>query len=114
MASDRLTKISENLKKSIQDGDYYEAHQRTRTLASRYLMKKQYSEAYKILTEIAESLSEKGEMKSSSDLAILYTEVLEKSGDKVDDDRIDDVGGLLFFGVGVKKIKNFLFFLQKS
>lgn len=97
--ADRQAKILESMKESIASGDFYEAHQRTRTIVSRHLMKKQYDNAYNLISEVVASLIEHNHLKSASDLALLYVEALKKSNitanDLTSDEKIDQIANLL-------------------
>lgn len=97
--ADRQAKILESMKESIASGDFYEAHQRTRTIVSRNMMKKQFDAAYKLISEVVSSLIDHGHLKSASDLALFYIEVLKKSNITATqlgtDEKIDEIANLL-------------------
>lgn len=64
----------------IEEGDYYEAHQATRTIVARYVRTKQYDEAVKILAHTAELLAKAKESSSACDLILYLIDVYHKAG----------------------------------
>ena len=79
MAEARRAKVIANLQKSIADGDFYEAHQRCRTIVARQVSKQEFESAFDLLTEIIKSLDEGGHKQSVGDLAVYYILVWKTS-----------------------------------
>lgn len=63
----------------IKEGDYYEAHQATRTVVNRYVRTKKYDDACQFLSKVAELLARAGESSSASDLILYLIEVYKKA-----------------------------------
>lgn len=58
----------------INNGEFYEAHQSVRTLATRYIKGKKFDDAYSLLFESAKTMLEKGQVGSGSDLTLYLIE----------------------------------------
>ncbi len=67
------------LEKSINSGNYYEAHQMYRTLYFRYLGQKKYSSLIELLYNGSHQLLQKEQHTSGADLGILLVDVLQKA-----------------------------------
>lgn len=72
-----VSRIEERLSSKIADGEFYEAHQMIRTLASRYRTSKKHQDALKLITKGALQLYELKQCGSASDLGILYCTILD-------------------------------------
>jgi hypothetical protein len=68
----------------IQEGQYYEAHQQLRTIASRYVRQSNYDAAIDILASGARSLLEAGQGGSGGDLCKFLLEIYNKAEIKPD------------------------------
>lgn len=115
--TDRLQKQIDSIKEQISNNEAYEAHQKARTFIARYVMKKNYTSAYKMIVETAETLAQHNHFKSASDLAVYFIEIVEKSGEtELNDDRIEDVANLLYcFDLENVELAKFInLVLQKS
>ena len=77
----RQQKIIDQLKSSINEGEFYEAHQRCRTLIPRMLSKKQYSESFELLKQINQTLFDQKHLREAADLAIMYLETFKKANE---------------------------------
>ena len=89
MSDERRKKVAANLQKSIADGDFYEAHQRCRTLVARMVSKKEYTAAFELLTKISKTLNQHEQRASAADLAIYYLDIYKKSQLNNVDEHID-------------------------
>lgn len=69
----------------IAAGRSYEAHQKARTFASRYIKAEQYDVAIEVLYESAREMLKAGQAGSGIDLAGMLLDVYEKADIKVDD-----------------------------
>lgn len=94
MAKSGSERVLNKLKISIEQGNYYEAHQMYRTLNFRYLAQQRYVELVDLLYEGAVLFMTHGQHNSGSDLAVLFVEALNKSKFKVTDVFIDKLGYL--------------------
>jgi len=83
------------LRKSIEDENYYEAHQMYRTLYFRYLGQTRYDDLLKLLYDGSLLFFEHQQTSSGADLAKLFVEVLLKAKMKVDKDVVDKVVDLM-------------------
>ena len=72
MAAERRAKVIANLQKSIADGDFYEAHQRCRTIVARQVSKQEFESAFDLLAQIIKTLNDSGHKQSAADLAVYY------------------------------------------
>ncbi len=70
----------------IADGQPYEAHQKTRTFASRYSKSGQYDVAIDVLFQSARELLKAGQQGSGTDLAGFLLEVYEAKGQSVNEE----------------------------
>ncbi|KAI0236219.1 Golgi to ER traffic protein 4-like [Lamellibrachia satsuma] len=96
MASGRggTERVLAKLKRSVEAGNYYEAHQMYRTLYFRYSTKKKFTDALDILYSGAIMLLRHKQLESGSDLALLFVEVLNKSSSELSDDILVKLGAL--------------------
>ena len=78
MAEARRAKVIANLKQSIADGEFYEAHQRCRSIVARQVGKQEFDSAFDLLAQIIGLLNESGHKQSAADLAVYYRKVLTK------------------------------------
>ncbi|VVT56286.1 uncharacterized protein SAPINGB_P004933 [Magnusiomyces paraingens] len=79
-ATGKLDKVLARTRQRIEEGDYYEAHQATRTVVARYVRTKQYDEAIKLLVHTAELLAKANESSSACDLILYLLDVYRKAG----------------------------------
>ncbi|XP_050671348.1 Golgi to ER traffic protein 4 homolog [Leptidea sinapis] len=86
-----VSRVLIKLKLSLENGQYYEAHQIYRTLYFRYLSKKKYDELLDLLYRGATLLIENNQHGSGVDLAILFIDVLVKSETKPNPEWIDKI-----------------------
>jgi len=75
-----VERVLSKLKNSIENNNYYEAHQMYRTLYFRYLGQKKYTELQTMLFEGAVLLFSHDEVASGTDLAKLYIDTLNDEG----------------------------------
>jgi len=87
-------RVLAKLQRSIENGNYYEAHQMYKTLYFRYTNQEKYAEAIDLLYDGAMKLSEHGQHQSAADLCMLLVETLKKADDDVDDAHIKKLGEL--------------------
>ena len=64
----------------------YEAHQKARTFASRYVKSEQYDTAIDVLFQSAKELFMNGQPGSGSDLTLFLLDVYETKGETVNDE----------------------------
>lgn len=88
-----VSRIEQRLKSKIEGGEYYEAHQMYRTIASRYKTNKKIEDALKLTYEGAAILYEKDQPGSASDLGILYCTLLDEM-DKLTDSILAQIESL--------------------
>ncbi|KAF9974077.1 hypothetical protein BGZ73_002638 [Actinomortierella ambigua] len=108
-AAKGTARVLKKLEKSVQDGNFYEAHQMYRTVANRYVKSHTYDEAIELLYSGAMLLLKKEQYGSGSDLAIYLVEVYTLAKVPVTDesrDRIFDLADLM--GKEVAQRKKFL------
>lgn len=77
-----VKKVLLKLETSINNGDYYEAHQMYRTLYFRYLAQKKYNETLQLLYNGSFLLLQKEQYTSGAELGILFIDVLVKADEK--------------------------------
>jgi len=87
-------RVLAKLQRSIEAGNYYEAHQMYKTLYFRYSNQEKYAEAIDLLYDGAMKLSQHGQHQSAADLCMLLVETLKKADDDVDEAYIDKLGEL--------------------
>lgn len=75
-----VSRVLNKLRASVNNGDYYEAHQMYRTLYFRYLNQKKYDDLLPLLLDGAEVFFDKEQEASGIDLTQLIIETLVKSG----------------------------------
>ncbi|KAL4062889.1 hypothetical protein V8B97DRAFT_1637812 [Scleroderma yunnanense] len=79
----------------IANGQAYEAHQKARTFASRYVKAGQYDTAIDILFQSARELFKVGQQGSGTDLASYLIDVYESKGEVVNDESRDRLTQLI-------------------
>ncbi len=70
----------------IASGHAYEAHQKARTFASRYVKSSQFDTAIDVLFQSARELLKVGQLGSGTDLGSFLLEVYESKGEEVTDE----------------------------
>ncbi|KAG0224787.1 hypothetical protein BGW41_004960 [Actinomortierella wolfii] len=108
-AAKGTARVLKKLEKSVQDGNYYEAHQMYRTVANRYVKSHTYDEAIELLYSGSMLLLKKEQFGSGTDLATYVVEVYTLAKVPVTDqsrDRIFDMADLM--GKEVTQRKKFL------
>ncbi len=83
MAS-KVERIVARLQQKIADGDYYEAQQQTRVVASRYIKTQSWQAAIDILSSVSQSLLKAGQGGSGGDLCIKLVDVYKQAETKPD------------------------------
>ena len=71
---------------SIQEGNYYEAHQQLRTIAARYVKQAKYDAAVDVLFGGAQSLLRAGQGGSGGDLCLFLVDTYKTSERRPDAD----------------------------
>jgi len=74
-----VSRIEQRLKSKIDSGDFYEAHQMYRTIASRYKTAKKIGDALALTHDGAIVLYEKDQNGSASDLGLLFCSMLDEA-----------------------------------
>ena len=87
-----VSRVLAKLNTSLENGNYYEAHQMYRTLYYRYSNQNKWDELQTMLYEGAVKLFNHSQGGSGSDLAKLYLEILEKSEAKPSEDIMKKIG----------------------
>ncbi|KAI9320065.1 hypothetical protein BX666DRAFT_1918887 [Dichotomocladium elegans] len=95
MAHKGTEKTLEKLKKSINDGNYYEAHQMYRTVARRYNKQQKYSKSIALLHDGAVALMQNKQFASGSDLSQYMLDTYKNAKLPVDEKSLDRVVELL-------------------
>eukprot|EP01136_Pigoraptor_vietnamica_P025579 Opistho-1_new@79705 len=80
-----VANVLQNLARSVERGDYYEAHQMYRTVYFRSMTQKNYDDAISLVLSGAKLLLEKGQQTSGGDLAILLVEAYEGANAAVEE-----------------------------
>ena len=70
----------------ISAGQAYEAHQKARTFASRYVKANQYDVAIDVLHQAAREMFKGGHLGSGTDLGVFMCDVYETRGETFDDE----------------------------
>lgn len=70
----------------IAAGQPYEAHQKTRTFATRYSKLKNFDTAIQVIFQSARELFKAGHPGSGADLATLLLEVYESKGEEINEE----------------------------
>jgi hypothetical protein len=83
MAS-KVDRIVARLQGKITDGDFYEAQQQTRVVASRYIKAQNWPAAIDILANVAQSLLQAGQGGSGGDLCVVMVDLYKKAELKPD------------------------------
>lgn len=92
-----LEKTIERTKEKIAAGQFYEAHQAVRTIATRYIRAKDYASAIDLLYATINQLLDEKQTGSASDLFTYYISVLEMAQITVDSIRPKIIGILAKF-----------------
>lgn len=79
-----IERILSQLERSIETGNFYEAHQLYRTLYFRYMAQHKYEECAELLYNGSIKLVANSQECSAADLGLLTIDVLEKCDDKLD------------------------------
>lgn len=91
-----VSRVLAKLDLSIEEGNYYEAHQMYRTLYFRYTLQRKYDECLELLHKGSIKLIGKQQETSAADLGLLILDTLEKRGDCKDGDLwIERIGDLI-------------------
>ncbi|KAI9660292.1 MAG: hypothetical protein M1829_006494 [Trizodia sp. TS-e1964] len=105
----RIEKTTERLKLRIEEGQYYEAHQQLRVVASRYAKQENYAAAIEILFSGAQSLLKAGQGGSGGDLCLFLLDLYQRAEWKPD---VENRGKLLtllrLFPAGEPSRKRFI------
>ncbi|KAI4127833.1 MAG: hypothetical protein LQ338_003013 [Usnochroma carphineum] len=80
MASAKIQKTIARQQEKISEGQFYEAHQQLRVIASRYVKSESWDAAIDLLYGGALALLKAGQGGSGGDLAIFFVDVLGKAG----------------------------------
>jgi len=95
MSTKGTEKSLQKLKKSVEDGNYYEAHQMYRTVARRYTKQQKYQEVIELLHSGSVSLLKQKQSGSGSDLALYMLETYKLANTPVTEESLDRVAELL-------------------
>ncbi|KAI9284212.1 hypothetical protein BC943DRAFT_326573 [Umbelopsis sp. AD052] len=95
MTSKGTEKTLQKLKKSVEDGNHYEAHQMYRTVARRYTKQEKYRDVIELLHSGAVSLLKAKQSGSGSDLAVYMIETYKLANTPVTEESLDRVAELL-------------------
>lgn len=90
-----VSRVLSKLEESIQAGNFYEAHQKYRTLYFRYLSQKRYDDCLELLYSGSLKLLENEQYSSGADLGILVVDTLHKATLTDSDIWIQRLGTLL-------------------
>jgi hypothetical protein len=82
--ANKVERIVARLQERIAEGDYYEAQQQTRVVASRYIKTQNWPAAIDILSSVAQSLLKAGQGGSGGDLCIMMLDVYRQAELKPD------------------------------
>lgn len=86
-----VERILAKLKASVENGQYYEAHQMYRTLYFRYSSQKQYPELLELLFSGSLDLLLHKQNGSGADLAMLFVDVLTKANVEVSEEILEKI-----------------------
>ncbi|XP_070580520.1 Golgi to ER traffic protein 4 homolog [Ptychodera flava] len=97
MAASRggVERVLKKLRVSVEEGNFYEAHQMYRTLYFRYMSQKKHAEAIELLYSGASLLLKHNQHGSGADLCMLLIEALNNANSTVNKDIIDKICSLL-------------------
>ncbi|KAG2171987.1 hypothetical protein INT43_001464 [Umbelopsis isabellina] len=95
MSSKGTEKTLQKLKQSVEDGNYYEAHQMYRTVARRLTKQQKYRDVIDLLHSGAASLLKQKQSGSGSDLALYMLDTYKLSNTPVTEESLDRVVELL-------------------
>ncbi|XP_071509251.1 Golgi to ER traffic protein 4 homolog B-like [Diadema antillarum] len=87
-------RVLAKLKKCVEDGNYYEAHQMYRTLYFRYLAQKKHAEAIELVYTGASLLLQHNQHMSGADLSLLLVEALDTLQEPIAKCNIDRIASL--------------------
>lgn len=90
-----VSRVLSKLEESIQSGNFYEAHQKYRTLYFRYLSQKRYDDCLELLYSGSLKLLNNEQYSSGADLGLLVVDTLEKATVTESDSWIQRLGTLL-------------------
>ncbi|ORX63830.1 DUF410-domain-containing protein [Basidiobolus meristosporus CBS 931.73] len=79
-------KVILKLQKSVEEGNYYEAHQMYRTVCNRYVKQSKFDKAIELLTSGASTLLKHGQSGSGTDLILYLLEVYKLNQVQVSDE----------------------------
>lgn len=86
------SRVLKKLQTAMESGNFYEAHQTYRTLYFRYLSQpSKHDELIQLLYDGSSKLLAVGQTTSGCDLALLLTEVLQKTNRQVDEKILDKI-----------------------
>jgi len=94
MSSGGAKRVLGKLQRTIEGGNYYEAHQMYKTLYFRYTNQEKYAEAIDLLYDGAMKLSKHGQHQSAADLCMLLVETLKKADHDVEEENMKKLGEL--------------------
>lgn len=77
----------------VSSGQAYEAHQKARTFASRYVKSEQYDTAIDVLFQSARELLKAGQQGSGTDLAGFLLDVYDSKGEEVNNESRGESSG---------------------
>ncbi|XP_039261749.1 Golgi to ER traffic protein 4 homolog [Styela clava] len=101
-------RVEKKLEASIQNGNYYEAHQMYRTLFSRYMAQNRHKEVQNLMQAGAFLFFSKNESGSGVDLSLLLLDSLESAKAPVTEELIVTIGNLhKNIGVSHPQLSNF-------
>lgn len=89
--SSGTSKQLQKLEKRVQDGDYYEAQQMYKSVHSRYLHAKKYSEAIELLSSGAVAMLKHGQVTCGTELGLLLIQTLTVAKIPFDSSAIDQI-----------------------
>ncbi|KAG0583585.1 hypothetical protein KC19_3G147300 [Ceratodon purpureus] len=85
------SKQLQKLEKRVQDGDYYEAQQMYKSVHSRYMHAKKYSEAIELLSSGAVAMLKHGQVTCGTELGLLLIQTLTAAKVPFDNAAIDQI-----------------------
>ncbi|EDO48391.1 predicted protein [Nematostella vectensis] len=86
-----IQRVLQKLNKSIEEGNYYEAHQMIRTLYFRYTSQKKYQDAIELLHNGTLLFFKYKQMGSGTDLAMLMLDCLKAGKDTIDSECLQKI-----------------------
>uniref|UniRef100_A0A336L3M5 CSON002568 protein n=1 Tax=Culicoides sonorensis TaxID=179676 RepID=A0A336L3M5_CULSO len=94
-SSGGVSRVLAKLSLSLDNGNYYEAHQMYRTLYYRYSTQKKYDELINLLYDGSNKLLEYDQKPSATDLSILLVDSLDKVENLDKEKWVKNIGGLM-------------------